>query len=111
MGQFRDRPTLHQAATLSGIPGKMEVSGDSVAQIWLEGKLDEIVAYNEFDAFTTHLLWARVAHFSGLLTPEEYTEEQNLVRELLESESAQNRPHLRRFIEEWERLLTITGQN
>jgi len=111
MGQFRDRPTLHQAATLSGIPGKMEVSGDSVAQIWLEGKLEEIVAYNEFDAFTTHLLWARVAHFSGLLTSEEYTEEQNLVRELLESESTQNRPHLRRFIEEWDRLLTITGQN
>jgi len=46
-----------------------------------------------------------------LLTSEEYTEEQNLVRELLESESAQNRPHLRRFIEEWDRLLTITGQN
>ena len=110
MGQFRDRPTLHQAATLSGIPGKLEVSGDSVAQMWLEGKLDEIVEYNEFDAFTTHLLWARIAHFSGLLSTEQYTEEQRLVRELLELESAENRPHLRRFTEEWERLQRITGQ-
>ena len=110
MGQFRDRPTLHQAATLSGIPGKLEVSGDSVAQMWLEGKLDEIVEYNEFDAFTTHLLWARIAHFSGLLSTEEYTEEQRLVRELLELEIAENRPHLRRFTEEWERLQRITGQ-
>jgi predicted PolB exonuclease-like 3'-5' exonuclease len=110
MGQFRDRPTLHQAATLSGIPGKLEVSGDSVAQMWLEGKLAEIVEYNECDAFTTHLLWARVAHFSGLLSSDEYALEQQLVRDLLESESGQNRSHLRRFIREWDRLLAITGQ-
>ena len=57
-------------------PGKIDVSGDSVAHMWSEGKLNEIVAYNEFDAFTTHLLWARVAHFSGLLSGEEYTKEQ-----------------------------------
>ena len=56
MGQFRDRPTLHQAATLSGIPGKIDVSGDSVAQMWLDGKLSEIVQYNEFDAFTLSLI-------------------------------------------------------
>ena len=77
MGQFRDRPTLHQAATLSGIPGKLEVSGASVSQMWLDGKLAEIVEYNECDAFTTHLLWARVAHFSGLLSTEKYLAEQN----------------------------------
>ncbi len=111
MGQFRDRPTLHQAATLSGIPGKLEVSGDSVAQMWLEGKLAEIVEYNEFDAFTTHLLWARIAHFSGLLSTEQYLQEQQLVRELLESEISQTRPHLSRFVEEWDRLLLLTGQN
>ena len=35
MGQFRDRPTLHQAATLSGIPGKL-MSGASVSQMWLD---------------------------------------------------------------------------
>ena len=110
MGQFRDRPTLHQAATLSGIPGKLEVSGDSVAKMWLEGKLPEIVEYNEFDAFTTHLLWARVAHFSGLLSTDQYLEEQKMVRDLLELEISQNRPHLCRFVKEWDRLLEITGQ-
>ena len=85
MGQFRDRPTLHQAATLSGIPGKLEVSGDSVAQMWLEGKLAEIVEYNEFDAFTTHLLGENCTFFS-LLSTEQYLDEQNPVRELLEFE-------------------------
>ena len=111
MGQFRDRPTLHQAATLSGIPGKLEVSGASVSQMWLDGKLAEIVEYNECDAFTTHLLWARVAHFSGLLSTEQYLTEQKLVRELLEYEISQNRTHLQRFVKEWDRLLSLTGQS
>ena len=110
LGQYRDRPSLHQAATLSGIPGKIDVSGDSVADMWADGKLDEIVAYNEFDAFTTHLLWARVAHFSGLLTSEQYEIEQQLVRTLLNDEIEAGRDHLTKFIEEWDRLLTITGQ-
>ena len=111
MGQFRDRPTLHQAATLSGIPGKLEVSGASVSQMWLDGKLAEIVEYNECDAFTTHLLWARVAHFSGLLSTEQYQTEQKLVRELLEYEISENRTHLQRFVKEWDRLLSLTGQS
>ncbi len=111
MGQFRDRPTLHQAATLSGIPGKLEVSGASVSQMWLDGKLAEIVENNECDAFTTHLLWARVAHFSGLLSTEQYLAEQKLVRDLLEYEISQNRTHLQRFVKEWDRLLSLTGQS
>jgi hypothetical protein len=111
LGQFRDRPSLHQAATLSGIPGKIEVSGDSVAEMWLQGKLREIVAYNEFDAFTTHLLWARVAHFSGLLGSEQYEREQELVRLLLEEEISAGKTHLEKFVAEWDRLLELTGQS
>ena len=107
----RDKPTLHQAATLSGIPGKVDVSGGSVADMWLEGRLKEIVEYNEFDAFTTHLLWARIAHFSGLLSGDAYLREQRLVRELIESEIAAGKSHLERFVDEWERLLAITGQS
>ncbi len=111
LGRFRDKPTLHQAATLSGVPGKIDVSGGSVADMWLEGRLPEIVEYNEFDAFTTHLLWARVAHFSGLLSGEAYLREQTLVRELLEEGIASGKTHLERFVDEWERLLALTGQS
>ena len=111
MGQYRDRPSLHQAATLSGIPGKIDVSGGSVAEMWLQGKLPEIVAYNEFDAFTTHLLWARLAHFSGLLSSDQYAREQAQVRELLEEEISGGKVHLEKFVAEWDRLLAITGQD
>src|SRR5690606_18868736 len=55
VGRWGQMRRLHEIATLSGIPGKIDVSGDSVPQMWIEGKLDRIVAYNEFDAFTTHL--------------------------------------------------------
>ncbi len=40
--------------------GKMNVDGEGVAFLWLDGKLNEIVAYNEFDALTTYLVWLRV---------------------------------------------------
>ena len=94
MGQFRDRPTINRHS--ERIPG-VEVIGDSVAQMWLEGKLPEIVEYNEFDAFTTHLLWARVAHSLGYYQPI------NIWRNKNGSGSvgiriSQNRPHLCRFV-------------
>ena len=110
LGQYRDRPSLHQAASLSGIPGKIDVSGESVAQMWLDKQLSGILAYNEFDAFTTHLLWARMAHFSGLMSSRDYEREQEWVRELWEAEIGRGKDHLSRFVEEWDRVLSITGQ-
>ena len=107
LGKFKQTPSLHEAATLCGIPGKVEVSGDSVAEMWLQGRLKEIVDYNEFDAFTTHLLWARMARFADLLSEQEYELEHKLVRDLLESEIAAGRGHLERFVAEWDRLQAI----
>lgn len=107
LGKYKNTPSLHEAATLSGIPGKINVSGDSVADMWLIGKLKQIVEYNEFDAFTTHLLWARIAHFADLLNDEDYELELELIRELLEEEIQNGKEHLSLFVEEWDRLLEI----
>jgi len=107
LGKYKNTPSLHEAATLSGIPGKINVSGDSVADMWLIGKLKQIVEYNEFDAFTTHLLWARIAHFADLLNDEDYELELELTRELLEEEVQNGKEHLSLFVEEWDRLLEI----
>lgn len=107
LGRFRDMPTLHEAAVLSGIPGKLDVEGASVPEMWLSGRLPEIVAYNECDAFTTHLLWARMAHFTGHLDDAAYAQETRLVRALLEEEVAKGRSHLQRFIDEWDRLQNL----
>ena len=111
LGKYKNTPSLHEVATLSGIPGKIKVAGDSVADMWLIGKLKQIVEYNEFDAFTTHLLWARIAHFADLLSDEEYDLELQLTRELLEQEIENGKEHLTLFIEEWERLQEIKSRD
>ena len=107
LGKYKNTPSLHEIASISGIPGKLGVSGDSVGEMWLQGKLKEIVDYNEFDAFTTHLVWARMARFADLFTAEQYELEQSLVRKLLETEIAGGKIHLQLFLNEWDRLEEI----
>ena len=98
-------PSLHELAVQCGVPGKMGVDGNDVAELWLAGRLDEIVAYNELDALTTYLVWLRMAHFGGLFSTSSYEREQALVRDLILRAAADGRkPHLLRYLDEWQRL-------
>jgi predicted PolB exonuclease-like 3'-5' exonuclease len=98
-------PSLHEIAVQSGIPGKMGVDGNDVAPLWLEGKLDKIVHYNECDALTTYLVWLRMAHFAGFFDDSAYAREQQLVANLLEMEIASGgRDHLGEYLEAWNGL-------
>jgi len=83
----------------------MGVDGNDVAPLWLEGKLDRIVRYNEFDALTTYLVWLRLAHFAGHFDDDEYSREQQLVADLLQVEITKgDRQHLSDYLNEWQRL-------
>lgn len=98
-------PSLNEMALACGIPGKMDTDGNAVAPLWLEGKLEQIVAYNEYDALTTYLLWLRTAHFGGFISHKGYEDEQELLKELLLSESERpEREHLKKYLDEWGRL-------
>jgi len=44
------------------------------------------------------------SHFGGHLTGEEYEVEQQLVRELILSEIKNGKIHLKKYLEEWNRL-------
>jgi hypothetical protein len=103
-GWGKSVPSLHEIAVQSGIPGKLDVDGNDVARMWLEGRLPEIVAYNEFDALTTYLVWLRLAHFGGHFTGPSYAEEQTKVRLLIEREISAGKSHLVRYLEAWDRL-------
>lgn len=104
-GWGKGTPSLNEIATLSGIPGKMDVDGEAVAGLWLDDKLDKIIAYNEFDALTTYLVWLRIAHFGGHFTTAQYEHEQGLVKTLIDTEISQNgKTHLQDFLDEWARL-------
>ena len=104
-GWGRGSPSLNEITTLSGIPGKFEIDGHQVADLWLDGRLADIVAYNECDAVTTYLLWLRFAHFGGFLDDQEYEDEQDMVRRLLKEMGArENGSHLLRYLDEWDAL-------
>ena len=67
MGFGKSSPSLNEMAAVCGIPGKLGISGKEVAQLWMEGRLLEIVAYNECDALTTYLIWLRIAFLAVFL--------------------------------------------
>lgn len=102
-------PSLHQMAVQSGIPGKMDVDGNQVADLWLEGRLEEIVWYNEYDALTTYLLWLRAAHLGGFFNDEVYQTEQERAEHLISEEIAKGRTHLEAFQNEWKRLREVVA--
>ncbi|UCD53338.1 MAG: 3'-5' exonuclease [Phycisphaerales bacterium] len=110
-GWGKATPSLNEIATLSGIPGKLDVDGEQVASLWLAGNLDKIIAYNEFDALTTYLLWLRIAHFGGHFTTGQYEHEQDLVRAMIATEIRENgKDHLQNYLDEWERLTEYLKQ-
>lgn len=104
-------PSLHELAVQSGIPGKMETDGAQVAELWLAGELRRVLQYNEFDALTTYLVWLRMAHLAGHFDAAGYVEEQARVEQLVRHgvESGE-RPHLRLFLDEWQRLQTVVAE-
>ena len=104
-------PSLHEIATASGIPGKIDTSGHDVVQLWREGKIDRIVQYNECDALTTYLLWLRLAHLSGLLGTGAYLDEQAQLESYLTTLVASSaKSHIEAFLARWRQLRSLTSQ-
>jgi hypothetical protein len=103
--------SLHEIATLCGIPGKLDTTGDDVCGLWYRGERRRIVEYNAFDALTTYLLWLRLAHFSGCFTADDYVAEQRRVVHLLDERIARPEDaYLRVFRDAWRDLQARTGQ-
>jgi predicted PolB exonuclease-like 3'-5' exonuclease len=109
LGGFgRGGVSLNQIAVLSGIPGKIDVDGNQVAELWLDGDWDKIIQYNEFDALTTYLVWLRLAHFACLFDDEQHVEEVMRVRSLIEQLiDSKQKLHLQTYLNEWNRLQAV----
>ncbi|NJL48947.1 MAG: 3'-5' exonuclease [Leptolyngbyaceae cyanobacterium SM2_5_2] len=95
-------PSLHEFASVMGIPGKMGTDGSTVVDLWVEGHLRAIVEYNQYDALTTYLVWLRTALFGGFFTPEQYTDEETRVKDLLIRHINQGAAHLAPYLEKWD---------
>jgi 3'-5' exonuclease len=99
----KDCPSLNEMAAICGFPGKIDVNGEQIADLWLENKMPQIIEYNEFDVLTTYLLWLRTAKFGGFVSEEAYFEELDIFKNFLAEETA-NRAHLQKFLDKWEEI-------
>jgi len=100
----KGNPSLHELAVASGIPGKLGTDGNQVFDLWQQGKINEIVAYNECDSITTYLVWLRMAYFSGLIDSKKYEREQEVLEELLNFHIYEGKAHLKVFLDKWTEL-------
>src|SRR5204863_4370482 len=95
-------PKLDELAKLCGFPGKIDVKGDQVTDLWLDRNLTKIVEYNQIDTLNTYLLWLRFVHFCGKLDSEKYFDETEQFREFLEIESQKpEKTFLTAFLDRW----------
>jgi len=97
------KPRLDELARLCGFPGKLDMDGQQVVDLWLSGDLQGIVEYNQIDTLNTYLVWLRVVRFCGKIKEEDYVDEQYAFRDFLEKESTKpHMQHLGKFLESWE---------
>ncbi len=66
-----DKLRLEHAATLLGLPGKVDVKGSDVQELWARNRYASIGAYNASDVVQTAVVFIRWAHLRGLASKEE----------------------------------------
>ncbi|MBQ7187933.1 MAG: hypothetical protein IJR99_00805 [Kiritimatiellae bacterium] len=101
--------SLNDIARLSGIPGKLDMTGYDVCAAWYRGDRKKIVEYNCFDALTTYLVWVRLCLFCGKFSRTDYDEEQRRVRQLIQDEIEKGQDYLQTFLDAWDELQQKLG--
>jgi hypothetical protein len=99
-GACRMAGGLDLLAKLLGKPGKMEVSGDQVYQMHLDGKLQEINDYCLCDTLDTYFVFLRTRILTGDLNLEQEAELVAKAKELLGSKVGEF-PVLRKYLASW----------
>lgn len=99
-GATRFSGGLNLAANLLGKPGKMDVQGDMVQDLFDEGKLAEINDYCRCDVLDTYFVFLRCAVLTGRLP---LAEEQSIIAETKGwlTERRETSPAYDRYLEEW----------
>ncbi len=74
---------LDTLCTMAGIPGKYDVSGDQVLDLYYEGKLDIIKEYCQSDVLNTYWLYLKYELLRGDLTLPDYYNFLQIMRDKL----------------------------
>jgi 3'-5' exonuclease len=70
-GMYSVRGGFHLLAQLVGLPGKGEVDGAAVQELWEAGRLADIHAYCRRDVIQTYFLFLRLEAMRGRISAEE----------------------------------------
>ena len=91
---------LDLLAKMLGKPGKMEVSGDQVYEMYKAGRYQDINDYCMFDTLDTYFVFLRTRILTGDITPEQEAE---LVARAKKTLGAQTRdlPALKHYLDHW----------
>jgi len=69
-----------------GLPGKFDIHGDQVLDLYANKELDKISAYCESDTLNTYMLFLKYELLKGNLTLNDYANYLDIMREYLEKE-------------------------
>ena len=94
----RANAPLDDMAKLIGFPGKLGMGGSRVWEAYQRGQLAQIRNYCETDVANTYLVYARFQMMRGVLSPDAYRQECELVRGEL---AGLNLPHWQEFLAAW----------
>lgn len=96
--QRRMAVSLEEIAVLLGLPGKLGMHGAKVWEKFLDGDIEGIRNYCETDVLNTYLIYLRFELMRGRLQETDYQRECQLLQATL---NANDRPHLREFLQSW----------
>ncbi len=100
-GAARGMPKLDEVCTLAGLPGKLDLDGSRVCDLFAAGQVNEIRDYCETDVLNTYLLYLKYQHLTGATSTEALARELQNVKDLLVKEGPQ-KAHLNQFAAAWE---------
>ncbi|MDQ6975880.1 MAG: 3'-5' exonuclease [Mariprofundaceae bacterium] len=95
------RCSMHEIATVFGVPGKLDVAGDNVRAMFENNELAAIRNYCETDVCTTALIYLRWQYFNGSLSEPAYARTMLGLRNYIQEES-NTRSHMKAFLEAWD---------
>ncbi|WFW29900.1 MAG: 3'-5' exonuclease [Wolbachia endosymbiont of Menacanthus eurysternus] len=90
------RVKMNEVCAVFDLPGKIDVDGSQVIDLYNSGRVREIREYCEIDVVNTYLIYLKLVHFQGKISTESYNK--NIEELLLKCEK---KTYLKKFKEEW----------
>ena len=99
-GAYRIRGGLDLLAKMIGKPGKMDVKGEQVLELWREGKKELIGSYCMCDVLDTYFVFLRTRVLTGELTEDQEAQLTTEARSIVE-DLAFDDTNLEKYLTRW----------